>query len=315
MSRQITRHKYFISFELPNSEREEKRSWLIAAVERPIDSTEDLTQMLSHILIVLEETEPILPLNVSYLGEVEAEVPEEVLLYQMGKVGSVSIRDAINQLDEGIRVIHVHYIMDYGEYGAKFDERLYNRIMTEDKTWLIISMVRNVFSRDISGFFWSLEQYYSGDPTIYNQAMVDDFVYNYPHQWTLEWFDNELSKLLDYDIYSKPFNTSRGFSYYGRDVGPKPHFNLLVMQTEVLSDVGPEAIYPLLKSTVTMSKKNQTEKRRAVSQQRAQFMMEAVFPQDFIDEMLGSKYMQHFYSPEDRELLRKFWSEPRIKKP
>lgn len=309
----IRKFKYFLVVEVPNeldNNGNPMKTWQLVSTTRAITTGEHVVQILNDFSIRYELTPPVLPISLTYVGEelIDLSQKQTLLLYQMGKVGSVSIRTALEKL-EWLETRHMHYLIEEGEYGTRYDPVWLRRLETENTIWKVITLVRNPIDRCVSGYFWSK----IGNEEPFSDALVDDFINNYNHRWTTDWMDNELNKALNTNIYNYPFNKNRGYSLYHRTADDvRPYFHLLVIRTEDLSQVGRTAVAELLPDADVgkIDKYNVAEKRKPIADAYSQFKTQAVLPDDYVDWILNTKYAKHFYSDEELAVSRAMWTLP-----
>lgn len=309
----IRKFKYFLVVEAPNELDEHgnpRKTWQVVSTTRAIVSGENVTQILNDFCIRYEITPPILPLSLTFIGEELIDLSEKqtLLLYQMGKVGSVSIRSALEKL-EWLETRHMHYLVNEGEYGTRYDPVWLRRLETEDTIWKVITLVRNPIDRCVSGFFWSM----IGKEEPFHEGMLDMFVNEYNHNWTVNWMENELNKALNTNIYNYPFNKKRGYSLYHRTAdNVRPYFHLLVIRTEDMSQVARTAIAELLPEADVgnINTLNSSIKRKPIANAYSQFKAQAVLPDDYVDWILNTRYAKHFYSDEELAVSRAMWTLP-----
>lgn len=151
---------------------------------------------------------------------------DNILIYQMGKVGSTSLEKSIPNS------IHVHTLysnwflpntISLDSYLRNKEKQLGNLIkrlaLKCRKNVKIITIIRDPFDRDISMFFQDLPQWISGYNYLENydtrneklnllQCIFNDF---YDYTYALTWFDKELKKLTDIDIYDYPYDPDKGY--------------------------------------------------------------------------------------------------------
>ncbi|CCQ10307.1 Capsular polysaccharide synthesis enzyme CpsE [Pseudoalteromonas luteoviolacea B = ATCC 29581] len=164
--------------------------------------------------------------------------PEAVYIYQMGKVGSTSFEESLPcgiHVHTFFRENHTCAIRQEGLAGVGVRYHL-KRLLQELEFYLmrrafvrreqrkIITLVRKPFERNVSMFFHDLDSYlfayYTGfgtentrpcatrvqDKTILQRAFYEVF----PHQYPLNWFDDEFKRLTGIDIYQYPYDKSLG---------------------------------------------------------------------------------------------------------
>lgn len=216
-----------------------------------------------------------------------------ILVYQMGRVGSVAVRKALNAA--GVQAEHVHYLHYGGEYSASPRNRdLLHTIQAAEMPWNVVSLVRNPIERNLSEFIRTLQTSLPSD----KEVVMHNFVNKYNHMWPLIWFDMELNKTFNIDIYSMPFNKKHGWSTYNY-----PGLNLLIIQLEKLDKLAAKAFnawiglknfsVPIYNSTIAPR-----------SYYRDYIKKNLTLNDTFLNFMYNSKYVKHFYSQEDIERMK-----------
>lgn len=229
---------------------------------------------------------------------------DRILVYQMGKVGSVSVQVALRR--KGFRTLHGHYLWtaDHGEYNTS-KPGLVEEILKKDKCWKVVSLVREPVCRNISAFFQRIEVYYKQWRNYeYQVDMVGAFLNNYDHFWPLIWFDIEMLPLFQIDVYSEKFDCSKGYHIYHGE-----YADLLVIRLEDLDRVINQAFKEFVGiKGVKPALSNYTENRTRVAQMYRDFRAEARFPSQYVDWMYSNRYSTHFYSAEELAEFKYRWS-------
>ena len=244
---------------------------------------------------------------------------DNILIYQMGKVGSTSLARAL-----GDRAIQIHNFYPSNEPCSR--KPLYRSVLYKKPIhWAfylairlgvrarrklrIITLVRDPIGRNISMYFHDLHYwlaYYltevrpdrvsSEDPDM----LVDCFKETFDHRYPLEWFDRELKRLTGLDVYEHPFDTERGCTKID-----KGRVSLLVVQTEKLRDCWP-AIEEFCGCELEWRDDNLGE-RKWYGSLYAEFLDRLSLSADELDEAYSSNYATFFFSEETRAQLRKRW--------
>ena len=255
-----------------------------------------------------------------------------LLIYQMGKVGSLSIYHSIKQCRLKSPVYHLHVLSEDGVKALdcvirdSFTKTRYvpEHLITSEffRPYLcvrhpkirckVITLVRDPIARNISSFFGDLNtrHFYLDPLTMLNSDDVEDatgvlinaFIKNHDHLKPLNWFDMELNKVLRMDIYSKPFDKEKGFEIYEND-----SCSALVIKLERLNQCAKQAFsqFLLLSDFQLISKnisndKNYGKLYRTVSQS-------IKIPNDYIDVMYNSKLVQHVYTENEIIQFKNKW--------
>jgi SAM-dependent methyltransferase len=137
-----------------------------------------------------------------------------VLVYQMGKVGSASIKTKLKEYDD-LAVYHIHRLnkktndlmikmhLNNCNVELALQERKWKEISTflqsEKPNLYIITAIRDPIARNISAFFqnYDFKQQKESDVS----SLVYKFMNEYPHQLPLKWFDEQIKEVFWYRCF------------------------------------------------------------------------------------------------------------------
>ena len=149
-----------------------------------------------------------------------------IVVYQMGKVGSVTICESLRAARLGRPVVHVHYLTPDGIRNAmlcNIDAKgLYSPMRSwtsryvrhrldhnlEKGIWTVISLVREPVARNISAFFENLANTHQDlgsdrqQPGDLIARLQMRFLETYNHRVPLTWFDDEVKPTFGIDVYT-----------------------------------------------------------------------------------------------------------------
>lgn len=148
-----------------------------------------------------------------------------IVSYQMGKVGSSSLVEAIpNCLQfhswSGEEPVKFFSSRDTASLKGKLSqhlrwrwrylqlERKKTKAMKSGNRIKLLIGVREPIGRNISGFFQSLM---SRESSVTLEECIDNFYMFCPHLAPIYWFDAELKNKLGIDIYQHPFDKDHGY--------------------------------------------------------------------------------------------------------
>ena len=247
----------------------------------------------------------------------KSEMP--VVVYQMGKVGSSSIfKSLAKQLR--LPVLHVHRMnlqnidavaREYKSAGmVPPDETpgifLNKNIVLKKRPAKFISLVREPIERNMSAFFQNYERFmgskYKEGP-IDIDKLVNRFLNEYSHNVPLTWFDYEMKKVLDIDIFQYPFPFEKGYITV-----QAPPFDLLVIKLETEDWVKEEAVKKFLQLNDFKLYHHNIGQQKEYARTYNEFKKNIHFPLEYIGRMCESKYMKHFYSSLEIEVIMKKWT-------
>ena len=224
-----------------------------------------------------------------------------VFVFQMGKVGSVSVYNSFLEQYPGA-VLHVHNFTPVDpDHRIR---RLYRWVVQDGKPIYIISLTREPVSRNISAFFQNFRRT-TGVPYENSNYTLDElreiFLSNYPHDIPLEWFDKNILKNFGIDVYatSFPANGVATYSQYNA--------KLLVMRSEISDEEKEGAIRDFLQfPDFRLSNRNISDNKQYASLYKA-FTKTTKLPDDYITKMCTSKYFVHFYGVGEAGKVKARW--------
>jgi len=253
---------------------------------------------------------------------------EPLLVYQMGKVGSSTIRRSIAALNLDIYAYHLHYMsgIDYMMnlcrkqslplqdhiLASIFCKRMLKRARANGTKLNVISLVRDPISKNISQFFQNIEVSYPefGYPekvkTLSQEELIaeviDFFIKNFIHDDPLVWFDVELKQFTNIDVFEETFPHEKGYKIYENEL-----FRILLIRLENLNSCTSEAMDSFLgfKNFTLQSENVSNEKDYAELYQKVKRKIR--LPDTYIDKMYSSKMARHFYTASEIEGFKKKW--------
>jgi len=225
-----------------------------------------------------------------------------LIIFQMGSVGSCTLLETLTPVWKGF-VAHAH---------TKAMMSTFLRLRLE--SWLrrqspiyVLSPVREVISRNISAFF---QNFVRDTGKIFVEGKYDIcqlrnlFLTHYPHHVCLNWVDTHLKPTFGIDIYAEPFPSEKGYKIY-RSNG----VNLLVYQAELENDQKLSILSHFLSMNIPDFKFDNLGTEKYYSKTYAEFRKRVRFPNDFVNQMLRSRFSNHFYTSTQIERSIARWSE------
>lgn len=248
------------------------------------------------------------------------------LIYQMGKVGSVSIENCFDSAihDHSLRGLaheptpsymayvrsrkycsQAFYILNSAKYAAK---RYGLRSRNEIK---IISGVREPVSRNVSMFFQELYswifRYMTGFPDkktweSSNRSEGIEFLHeayrlSYDHRYGIDWFDNEFRKVTGVDVYKHEFDKEKGFT-----IIKDGKYSIFIYRIENLASLSTE-LSRFLGMDIQIDCSNSGNKKWYSDVYR-KFLDTYEFDEEYLDTLLETKFATHFYSKEELTVAR-----------
>lgn len=235
-----------------------------------------------------------------------------IIIYQMGKVGSTSIFESLKNY--GLRVFKVHKLHPtknfrfnpsinglaikppswFGE-----NEHVYKSYISTKQQVKIICPIREPFSRNISAFFQNLEQFTKvkqSKTSLGTKELIEIFFKEYPHHVPLRWFEFEMGKMLNINVYDYPFSKQQGYI-----VIKKANIELLVIKSELSNETKSQVIGEFIGIDGFVLKNANVGRTKTYSKLYNDFKRQIVFDDTFIDMMLNSQYFEHFYHKKEAE--------------
>ncbi len=265
-----------------------------------------------------------------------------LFIYQMGKVGSKTVQNSLNTTNLDIPIHHIHsfekfrlddaekilkheFQVDHNPRTTLWDSYFYrNKLkeLQESKNLKIITLVRDPIARNFSHFFnWpnmiiqkKNDQYYAESPVYNYKELLDgdsaDILISIflnkmnNHSRVLEWFDMEVKKFFNIDVYGTDFPKDKGYKIYKRG-----NVSVLLLKLEKLNEIAKIAFREYLGVDVIKIKNQNLGENKEYSSVYKRFKESVKLPKSYVDLMYNSKFALHFYSNEEIDLFRKRWSD------
>lgn len=247
-----------------------------------------------------------------------------VLIHTYGKVGSTAIHNQIAQLP-GFDSFQTHFISEEGVAEAgrlhrdhdsdpihlQLGDRLRDELRRHpDKEVRMITLVRDPVARAVSDLFENPNLLVeTGDLRSMSLEQVVEIAAEHLRrsvEYTEKWFDRELSGLLGFDFFAKPFDKEAGFS-----IVQEGRFSLLAGKLELLSKNGGRYLGAFLDreselDIPTRRARSATGEASLYRQVRANLRL----PAEVLNEVYESRVPRHFYTGEEIAEFREAWVSP-----
>ena len=245
-----------------------------------------------------------------------------VVVYQMGKVGSMSLYESLVKTNPDFQVFHVHFLnnLDRMESAVKkkFENpvfslleikkgrKLLERIKTapDNFRWNVITMVRDPLRQRISAFFENLPQQVPDFHNAYRQGkltgeVLKEYFFQFPK--TDNWFDNQLKPVFSIDVFDTPFPSDKGFQIYNSD-----NARVLLIRTEDLDRVTKEAIRQFLNiEDFSLNTGNKSDEKYYA--ELYELCNNMTLPKEYVEEIYSARICQHFYTQKEIEKFISRW--------
>lgn len=253
-----------------------------------------------------------------------------IVIYQMGKVGSRSVYDALSQTELAGAVFHVHWLTAegiaatdarYQAAGTNYrpphllvSHALFQRRRRRPhEQWRIISLVRDPIARSLSEFFelmWVMNpQLIRADGSIEVEHALQMMTQRFDEfdpatDRANTWFDQELKRAFGIDVFASPFDSDHGAAHYESSRAKVLLIRLedLSRHTSTLADfVGVEQL-TIAKANSGMDKEHAAGYRKV----RERFRLDP----ERCRQIYDTPYARQFYSDNERDALMQRWSSP-----
>lgn len=224
-----------------------------------------------------------------------------VIVYQMGKVASTTVYESLKNVYPGI-VLHAHSLSS--NHRRWQIRRIYKQVILKNGPINIISLTREPIGRNVSAFF---ENFKRDSGISYKKSkhslseIREIFLRNYQHDRPLIWFDNNIKFHFKIDVYATPFPDCGINTYHHKDT------RLLVMRSEVSDDAKINAVKDFLSLSSLQLKNKNISSDKEYAGIYTLFKKEVNLPEDYINQMCGSKYFKHFYNKETITSIKNKW--------
>lgn len=196
---------------------------------------------------------------------------KNIIIYQMGKVGSSSLENSIKgsihtHMFFGNSPCHVHLRQRRSgikKYSGKIGDAIKVTALKRRKIIKIITPIRDPADRNISMFFQDLAHwiyFHTGKGNHDSRFEGDDYLKtvfkeSFDHEYALNWFDIEFRRLTGIDIYSYPYDKEKGIATIN-----KGKFSVLVLDSNKIEDNIP-LIEEFAQQKITLKNTNTAERK------------------------------------------------------
>jgi hypothetical protein len=256
---------------------------------------------------------------------------EDVIVYQMAKVGSSSVVASLKytyaQLGLPVKVYHTHSLNHLDEIEANAmtrpnpevqlptmqGNRALRKLIDQNqrKTWKLISLVRDPVARNVAWFFHKLDllvpdwrEKWKQDSLSLEQLQELFLDRNQvDHKSPETWFDNEMLAVFSIDVFAEPFPTSLGYKIYEGS----PRASLLLIRLENLSACAPKAMKEFLALDDFLLISSNMGDDKAYAEVYRTFRR-LPLPRTYVEEIYSTRLARHFYSEQEIEKFTGVWT-------
>ncbi|WP_417558838.1 putative capsular polysaccharide synthesis family protein [Mesoflavibacter zeaxanthinifaciens] len=233
-----------------------------------------------------------------------------VIVYQMGKVGSSTLKNSLEEND--IPALHIH------RYFFKNTERpntlkllphklknrvVFNRFLKGDKV-KIITFYRDPLSRNISSFFQNLDVYFKTSEFENLDYKILEERFNKAinlHDTPNNWFDLEFKKKLNIDVFKYPFNKQKGYTLIS-----KGNIEVFLCVTNKINHLETELGDFLELDDFKLNNSNIGDKKW-YKDLYIEFKERYKPTTKMLDTLYGSNTINHFYNDDEINRMKSRW--------
>ena len=238
------------------------------------------------------------------------------LVYTMGRVGSQTTQNTLQQKLAPIPVFLVHFLSDNwlldilpknGSVDApsiKKGTAIRDYISKKSsKRKKIITLVREPVTWQISFMFHNWQLFFKGKSV---EDITEEDIYNHlnnsSYEYMMTWFNSEFKLFTGIDIYQYPFDKEKGYIIFSTK-----EYDVLCMKMEKVNDCFREAYEAFTGLKIErLIKGNITREKDTFKSLHHELVKDYKISKSKAEELYSSKYVRHFYTEaEIAEFLKK----------
>ncbi|MBW2020574.1 MAG: hypothetical protein JRI58_11090 [Deltaproteobacteria bacterium] len=254
-----------------------------------------------------------------------------ILVYQMGKVGSITVYRSLKAAKIRNPIIHCHFLSrenirnveqyflslpsqevpDHIEKCKRVSHYIHRNM--KKHRWKVVTLVRDPVAREISDLFQNLKVVVPDlrvSKTTANIELATNTLLNTlknfdeSKDYACTWFDLELKDVFKIDVYDHPFDKQKGYQIY-----QGTNADTLLIRLEDLSKCLKAAMADFLNIPDVALIRSNVGANKAYKQLYAKVESSIRIPRDSLDKIYSSKYARTFYSEEEICRFKRRWSE------
>jgi len=266
-----------------------------------------------------------------------------VIVHTMAKVGSTGIRNAIEKAVNDRLVFNTHFLSENVitrlEETSKSlfhsqrerlslpllwrSEFLREQLITAENKdkWKFISLTRDPVARNISAFFQNIfitpgtsnetirinSPLYDIDTEVSIQdteLLVELFLTKWAdHTGPADFFERDFVEFLGLDVYAQAFDHNKGYQIYAEN-----GINAIIIKLENITVTTNAVLANFLGLPGIDLKNENVSAAKPFGELYKRFISGIRLSDNYLDEMYGSRYAQHFYTPEELGKFRRRWA-------
>ncbi len=232
----------------------------------------------------------------------EYTAPPHIYVYQMGKVGSLSIFKTIEKYRPKGIAVHAHRVSmltDVIQYALKF--RLRARLPV-----YVICPIRAPLDRNVSAFFQSFDEF-TGAPVSAKDWTAEElrklFLEHYRHNVCLEWFELHFRPLFGIDVYATEFPKDRKWCTYEHGA-----VKALVYRADLPKEEQVRVVSKFLSLKMDEMVVANESSNKEYSRLYAEFCQKISLPKYYRRIMTASHFCRHFWTEEEARSMDEKWA-------
>jgi len=221
-----------------------------------------------------------------------------IFLFQMGKVGSSSLKSTLSSNYRGL-VVHAHdgkMLTEKQKAILRWRKRLKLPIY-------VICPIREPLSRNISAFFQNFNRdtgFEFSDKEWTSDELLELFLRHYPHNLCLEWFDSTLRPTFGVDVFSQPFPIEQKWKIY-----KYKSVRILVYRSDLERSAQLDVISRLIGQQFSGWTYSNISADKEYGEIYKRFIGAVKLPDIYISIMCNSKFCRKFWSEEEIDMIKK----------
>lgn len=232
---------------------------------------------------------------------VKQAITAPIFIFQMGKVGSSSLKSTLTQAHSGL-VVHAH---DYSQLSDRAKTILRWRKRLRLPVY-VICPVREPLSRNMSAFFQNFKRdtgFEISDREWTHSELTDLFLRKYPHNVCLEWFDANLRTTFGLDVFSEEFPTEKKWKLYKHKA-----VRILVYRSDLDRSAQLDVISEFIGSKITGWTQSNISSDKNYGDMYNKFVSSVRLPEIYLTVMCDSKFCRKFWSDEEINTIKEKFS-------
>jgi hypothetical protein len=256
-----------------------------------------------------------------------------IFVYSVERSGSVALLHSLQA--HGLFAIGAHYLSPekLSQQGQSGSARWASKhVLSKGKSAQVISMVRSPIENMLSTFAReyygerNAEQASAGSSQTadeLSQEFCQSFLASNKYRHVLDWFEDEFQQALGIDIYQHQFDQQRRFSRFREQC-----YDVLILGTELEDGDKAEIVADfvglpqLAISNTALAAQTSASRRQsklppgkpggqaAYAQKYQTLLQHVTIPDQYLDDILESRYVKHFFSEQQRETIRSKYCDP-----